>query len=107
MNHRERILAAIRHEPVDRLPMDIWATREVWDKLSDHLKVETRAEIYERLLQRNDLSADRCIFIDDSPKNVEGAAALRIDAIHFTTPTNLKHALVQRGYSMLQHTKTE
>jgi len=33
MNSRERILAAINHEPVDRVPTDIWATDEVWDRL--------------------------------------------------------------------------
>ena len=49
MNHRERVLAAIRHEPVDRLPTDIWATREVWDKLSAYFQVDTRLEIYDRL----------------------------------------------------------
>jgi len=33
MTSRERILAAINHQPVDRVPTDIWATTEVWDKL--------------------------------------------------------------------------
>ena len=33
MNSRERILAAINHQPVDRVPTDIWATPEVWEKL--------------------------------------------------------------------------
>jgi len=33
MNSRERILAAINHQPVDRVPTDIWATPEVMDKL--------------------------------------------------------------------------
>jgi uroporphyrinogen decarboxylase len=33
MNSRERILAAIRHEPLDRIPTDIWATPEVMAKL--------------------------------------------------------------------------
>lgn len=33
MNARERMLAAINHQPVDRIPTDIWATREVWAKL--------------------------------------------------------------------------
>lgn len=35
MNSRERILAAINHEPVDRVPTDIWATPEVWEKLKE------------------------------------------------------------------------
>jgi uroporphyrinogen decarboxylase len=36
MNHRDRILAAIHHEPVDRVPTDMWATVEVQEKLCDH-----------------------------------------------------------------------
>lgn len=36
MNSRERMLAAINHEPVDRVPTDIWATGEVWTKLRSH-----------------------------------------------------------------------
>lgn len=36
MNSRERILAAISHESVDRIPTDIWATEEVWSKLREH-----------------------------------------------------------------------
>jgi uroporphyrinogen decarboxylase len=33
MNSRERMLAAFEHRPVDRIPTDIWATGEVWEKL--------------------------------------------------------------------------
>ncbi len=36
MNLRERILAAINHQPVDRIPTDIWATAEVFAKLRRH-----------------------------------------------------------------------
>ena len=36
MNSRERVLAAINLQPVDRIPTDIWATPEVWDKLRAH-----------------------------------------------------------------------
>jgi len=49
MNSRERILAAIRHQPVDRLPTDIWATQEVWQKLYAHFQVDTRLAVYDRL----------------------------------------------------------
>ena len=41
MNHRERILAAIRHQPVDRIPTAMWATGEVQEKLFRHLGIET------------------------------------------------------------------
>ncbi len=36
MNSRERVLAAINHQPVDRVPLDIWATSEVWERLRSH-----------------------------------------------------------------------
>jgi uroporphyrinogen decarboxylase len=36
MNSRERMLAAINLQPVDRVPTDIWATDEVWAKLRAH-----------------------------------------------------------------------
>ncbi|MBI2501789.1 MAG: hypothetical protein HYW07_00955 [Candidatus Latescibacteria bacterium] len=35
MTGRERMLAAFRREPTDRVPTDIWATPEVWRKLED------------------------------------------------------------------------
>jgi uroporphyrinogen decarboxylase len=49
MNHRERILAAIHHQPVDRFPTDIWATPEAWAKLTSHFKTQDALEIYNRL----------------------------------------------------------
>jgi uroporphyrinogen decarboxylase len=36
MNSRERMFAAIERKPVDRIPTDIWATGEVWEKLRAH-----------------------------------------------------------------------
>jgi uroporphyrinogen decarboxylase len=42
MDHRERILAAIRHQPLDRIPTDMWATVEVQEKLFDHFRIETK-----------------------------------------------------------------
>lgn len=36
MNSRERMLAAINHEKVDRIPTDFWATGEVMEKLTAH-----------------------------------------------------------------------
>ena len=49
MNHRERILAAIHHQPLDRLPTDIWATPEVWAMLSAHFQVDNRLDLYDKL----------------------------------------------------------
>ena len=43
MTSRERILAAINHQPVDRIPTDIWATPEVWQKLTLKYGSQTNA----------------------------------------------------------------
>lgn len=49
MNHRERVLAAIHHRPVDRIPTDIWATDEVMQKLYAHFRVATPQGLYDAL----------------------------------------------------------
>ena len=49
MNHRERILAAIHHQPVDRVPTDMWATPEVWERLFAHFEVDSRLALYDKL----------------------------------------------------------
>jgi uroporphyrinogen decarboxylase len=49
MNPRERVLAAIHHEGVDRIPSDLWATPEVLDQLYRHFDVPGLADLYDRL----------------------------------------------------------
>lgn len=46
---RDRILAAINHQPVDRVPTDYWGTPEATRMLVDHLGCETQLEMYDRL----------------------------------------------------------
>ncbi len=46
MTHRERILAAIEHRPVDRIPTDFWGTEEVVQKLMAHFSAKTGAELW-------------------------------------------------------------
>jgi len=41
MNHRERILAAIHRQPLDRIPTDMWATPEVQERLFEHFGIAT------------------------------------------------------------------
>jgi uroporphyrinogen decarboxylase len=40
MNSRERVLAAINRQPLDRVPTDIWATSEIWATLKAHFGSE-------------------------------------------------------------------
>lgn len=41
-------------------------------------------EIFEYLLNKYDLKAEECVFIDDSEKNLLGARAVGLNTIHFT-----------------------
>jgi 2-haloacid dehalogenase len=54
-------------------------------------------EIFEVLEDRVGHALDDCIFIDDSPRNVEAAAAAGMDAIHFTDTGHLREDLHVRG----------
>lgn len=65
----------------------------------DEKLVKPDAAIFELLLKRNGLEAKTCVFIDDSLKNVKGAEAVGMKAIHFTTPEKLRTAL--RALSIL------
>ena len=53
--------------------------------------------LYVRLLERYRVDPARAVFIDDSPKNVEAAAALGIHAIHFRSPPALRDELTALG----------
>jgi len=44
------------------------------------------AEIFEQVLQENNLLAEETLFLDDHPKNIEGAAALGIRTLYVVTP---------------------
>ena len=49
MNHKQRILAAIRHDKVDRIPTDMWATPEVMTRLREYLGVTDNIAIFDKL----------------------------------------------------------
>jgi len=55
------------------------------------------ARIFRHLTEAHALEAADCLFIDDSPKNVAGARAAGLHALHFTGPDDLRGALRQYG----------
>jgi 2-haloacid dehalogenase len=57
--------------------------------------------IFQLLLQRIGVAAPACLFIDDSPANVAGAAALGFQVHRFTGPQALRDELRERG--LLDH----
>ena len=56
------------------------------------------ARIFRHLTETHRLRADDCVFIDDAPKNVAGARAAGLHAIHFTGPDALRRDLRSLGF---------
>jgi 2-haloacid dehalogenase len=62
--------------------------------VSGHEKlIKPDRRIYEVLTDRNKLRPDKCLFIDDSPKNVEGARIAGWQALHFIGSDELRKSL--------------
>ncbi|MCI0430556.1 MAG: HAD family phosphatase [Rhodospirillales bacterium] len=59
--------------------------------------VKPDARIYRHLLGRFGLTADDCVFIDDSAANVAGAEAVGITGLHFQSPDRLRRELARLG----------
>ncbi|MFT4150636.1 MAG: HAD family phosphatase [Paracoccaceae bacterium] len=58
--------------------------------------VKPDPRIFLTLCDRAGVTPESCLFIDDSPRNVEGARAVGMDAVHFTTPEALRAELEAR-----------
>jgi len=52
--------------------------------------------IFNLMLARISHPAERCLFIDDSVKNIEAATNLRFDCVHFSSPAQLQTELERR-----------
>ncbi len=48
MNPRERVMTTLSHREPDRVPVDFWATAEVFDRLISEIGVKDREELLER-----------------------------------------------------------
>lgn len=59
--------------------------------------IKPDVEIFKLMLARIGYPAERCVFIDDSARNIEAAAALGFDAIPFSTSEQLQGDLEERG----------
>ena len=53
--------------------------------------------IFELMQERTGHSAERCLFIDDSAKNIAAAKNLGFDVIHFSSPDQLQTELAERA----------
>lgn len=59
--------------------------------------IKPDARIFDLLCARAGVAASDCVFIDDSPRNVDGAKAAGMDAIHFVGAQDLETQLQTRG----------
>ena len=59
--------------------------------------VKPMPEIYRLLLDRYCLKAEECVFMDDTPENVEGARRAGIHAFHFESQEQAKAELEKLG----------
>lgn len=62
--------------------------------------IKPMPEIYKLVLDRFNLNASECIFIDDSPTNVSGAYVCGIDGIVFKNAKQLKEELRNKGITI-------
>jgi 2-haloacid dehalogenase len=65
---------------------------------ADERLVKPDPAIYRVLLDRYSLAAQDCLFIDDSPRNIDGARAVGMHAVHFTSPEQLARDLERFGF---------
>lgn len=56
--------------------------------------------IYRVLLERYDLTAQDCIFIDDSARNIESARGVGMQGVHFVEPIDLRATLRGLGVAL-------
>jgi 2-haloacid dehalogenase len=59
--------------------------------------IKPEREIFERLLTRYGLEPGRTLMIDDSRRNVEAAAGLGMQTVHYTSPAQLRGELERFG----------
>ncbi len=59
--------------------------------------MKPEAKVYGHAIELAGVPADKIFFTDDRAENVAGAIELGIDAVVFTTPSELKEALRRRG----------
>lgn len=52
---------------------------------------------FERVVHDLNAEPGQCLFIDDSERNIQVAASMGLDTIHFQNPTQLRSALERRG----------
>lgn len=85
---------------MDLLIAETHGLKDMFDVVISSAKVglaKPEPEIYQLTLERLNVAAGEALFIDDMPRNTNAAEELGIASIVFTSPTQLRHELEQRG----------
>lgn len=82
------------------IAFDYITERYDWFKLFDGLVISCHThslkpepDIYQTLLKKYSLNPRECLFIDDSPANVEGARQMGMHALQYISPEQLRQDL--------------
>lgn len=76
------------------------ATLSIFDEIIVSYRIgvmKPDPRIYHEVFRRSGLPAGACLFADDRPANVEGAARLGIHAVQFESPAQLANDLLRLG----------
>ena len=79
----------------DRFPFLSWLDDIVISGVEGVIKPDRR--IFEILLERNSITPESAVFIDDVARNAEAATRLGIHGIHFRSPDQLRRELAAVG----------
>ena len=98
--HRLYALSNMGHASIDWLEQH----QEFWRFFSGKVvsarvrMIKPEPDIYRYLLVSSDLSAQECLFIDDSPANVAAAQALGLQGMVFTDAAACRRQLGEQGW---------
>lgn len=92
-NYGEQTFELTKNKALDFLPL---TDGSIFSYTVKTIKPEP--EIFKILLDRYELMADECVFIDDCLQNIEGATRVGIHGIHFKNITQVKKDLKNKNY---------
>lgn len=90
MNSKQRILNILNRKPIDRIPVDIWHTPEVYYALAEHFNAESDFDLYKKM------EIDKWYWINPV---YEGELAPLADGAAMVTQWGVQMKMVKSGLS--------
>ncbi len=86
---RERVMRALEHQNTDRVPLDFWATPEMWEKLQKHFGTTSKTEVLEHL----------CVDIRDYKPLYVGEPCKVLEDGSFFEPMGTHRRIIKNEYN--------